>query len=157
MTMNADTLFSALNNLTPSGNETVAALSLSAAYGSLAAEASTVSGVLITPTGVARGVTAMAAALTGMSGTDDGLTIIPNAIISFWAAVAAGLADTFPEAIAIVPPPHATLLNEFRSLMSDNANSSKSKSLGDLSNLLTSQAKTGGLVTLPGSAASPII
>lgn len=109
--------------------------------------------VTITPAGIALGKTAAAAAMVGMSAANAGLSIIPNAIITWWTTMAASPAVTFPGAIAMVPPPHAGILAGFAPIMVSNTASEleTGPATANVATLFHSQAIVGGTITLPGA------
>lgn len=111
MAMNAETLAQQLLNLStsPSKTEAEAVQKFADAYATFAADAEA-NAVKLTAAGVALGKAAMVTALAGLSQPGNGATVLTNAIVAFWAAVAVGLATSFVGATVITPPPHAGLL-----------------------------------------------
>jgi hypothetical protein len=151
------TLASELEGMTPTDSEATAIQNLVTAYGNYAQAATALSPLL--PAGLQLGKTAMQAALTGMSSPGAALASVPAAIIAFWAAVAGGLAASFAGATVIVPPPQATLISDFPSIMA--ANKSGSLSLAAAAAAVATSWHTnaivGGTVTTPPSIVTPIL
>lgn len=159
MAMLAATLAAGLLSLTvnPSDTELAARQKFADAYGSFASTANA-GGAVITPVGVAAGKAAMVSALAGLSTPGSGATVLTNAVLAFWSAVAAGLATSFAGATAITPPPHAGLGSELQSV--GNANVASKASAIDATNAIAnafySQAIIGGTVTI-GITPFPIL
>jgi hypothetical protein len=150
MTMAAATLATELLSLTPTSVEDTAIDAIVDAYGVFASDAVS-NAILISPAGIELGKAAMSAALVGMSEENEGRTKIPAAVVAFWTAVSGGLTASFTGALAITPPPHATLSDDFATLMDENMNGdvSAEEAAEALANLLYEQAALGGTVTYP--------
>lgn len=157
MAMDEDTLATELEGMTPTDTEATAIDTLTEAYATFAADAES-NAVGLEAAGLELGKTAFKAALTGMSASGAAIVSIPAACVAFWAAVALGLATSFPGATAIVPPPHATLAAEFAALMPQNVidEVTLAQAAADIAAMMYTNATTSGTVTFPGPTTAPI-
>lgn len=158
MAMSASALASQLLNLVPAATEVAAIAVLADAYGTFASDA-VAGAATITASGIALGKAAMQAALVGVSSPGAGSAVLTAAVQAFWAAVAGGLATSFPAATAVVPPPHAGLQALLDATFA--ANTAAMANLADATQAvatdLYNQAIIGGTVTFPGPVVSPIL
>jgi len=158
MVMSAGVLAIQLLNLVPASTEASAIATFTDTYSQFAADA-VAGAATITAAGVALGRTAMQAALVGISSPGAGAAVLAAAVQAFWAAVAAGLAASFPSATAVVPPPHTGLQALLGAVFTTNTASMAN--LADATQAvaaaLHNQAIIGGLVTTSGPTISPIL
>lgn len=156
MALSASTLSTQLQNLTPTSSEATAITNLVDAYGAYAASAAALT--TISTAGINSGKAAMQSVLSGMSTSGAGLTLIPNAVIAFWTAVAANLAS-FSGATAITPPPHATIVASFATITAANKNGSASlaDSCAAIAANWHTNAVTEGTVTTAGPTVTAIL
>ena len=164
MTMSKDTLKTGLLAI---GNQSTEAGAIAAwvdAYTTYAAEAGATpieeeAEVPILEAAVTAAGVVMAGNLVGMAShvTSAALTLLPAAITQFWTTLATTPVATFTGATAMAAPPHATLAEDFSSLMTENiASTDADASLEALADLLHDAATTGGTVSFPLFSAVPI-
>jgi len=158
MAMSASALAAQLLNLVPAATEVAAIATLVDAYGTFSSDAAA-GAAAITAAGVALGKAAMQAVLVGVSAPGAGSAVLTAAVQAFWAAVAGGLATSFPSAVAVTPPPHAGLQALLDATFA--ANTAARANLVDAAQAvatdLYNQAIIGGTVTFPGPVVSPIL
>ena len=153
MAMNKETLKEGLQNIGSQSTEAGAISAWVEAYTTYVAGADLNEGaeankIKITSSSVSVAGSALAAQLVGMSNTETaaGTTLIPAAIVAFWASIAAQQATAFAGATLVTPPPHATLAAGFAALMTSNV-SDPDGALDAVADLLHQEATTLGTVT----------
>jgi hypothetical protein len=159
MTMVQATLATALANMVPTEDEAAAIQEFADAYEQYALDATALTPIL--PAGVTLGKNAMIPAMTGISTPGQGAQKMVDGIVAFWGGVAGGLTTSFAAAIAITPPPHASLLAALPPIFASNTSGglSLSDSMNAIAAPMHANAIVGGTVTTPGGppVVTPII
>lgn len=156
MAMSAATLATQLENLTPTDNESAAAVVLAEAY-RVFALAAVGNGVPILPSGPLAGKTAMIPALAGMSTPGAGASALESGVRAFW--LAAATVAACPGSIAVVPPPTVGLAAALLPVFASNTSTSAtlSQAANAVASVMYANAIVGGTVTLPGPSVGPIL
>jgi len=150
MTMSENTLALLLEGLTPTDDEAEAREALADAYASYAGDAS--AGEVDMPeVSEETGRAAMAAALVGMSAPNAGLSVIPSAVVAFWAAA---VAPPWPPSVAATPPPNATLAATFASTCAalTDASATLEEAAEAIAATMHAEAIEGGEMLIPPPA-----
>lgn len=156
--MLAATLANELTGVTPTMIEAQAINNLTTAYANYC-KAAMSNGIPVNPAAITTSQAAMATAMVGISAPNASTTILVNGLRTFWVTIASLLAGSFAGAIAITPPPFASVEAALMSLFPTITAGGDTLEVASQKVAAVIHADTiiGGICTFPGPIVAPIL
>ena len=154
MAMSQATLETELGNMGDSSSESTTITNLSNAYAVYVTDAEA-DPVPIEADTIVIAKAAMAGAMKGIGVTGAGPAKLLAGIVAFWASILATYALSFPTAVAMTPPPHATFAASL-ALMVAGSDQTREKAIKQIAGIMNTNATTLGTVTFPPAVITSI-